>query len=232
MELTLQSHVAGDAVVMRCRGRIVFGDEIRSLQAEVEKATKFIKRVVLHLSDVNYIDSAGLGALIRLFGVLRAAGGDLKLCQPSPFLLQVLQASNLISVLRTYDSESEAIAAFSEGARPAEDLSGASKTRILCIDTSSDLLAYVNALLKRSGYEVFTTRHTSDAMTLMGAARPRMLICGPGLSALPAREAVVEKFRQSGPNVHILHLPPDFSTAEAGQAGADLVTRVRSLLTT
>jgi anti-sigma B factor antagonist len=216
---------------MRCQGRIVFGDETRSLQTEVEAATKFAKRLVLHLSEVNYIDSAGLGALIRLFGVLRAAGGDLKLCEPSPFLLQVLQASNLISVLQTFGSENEAIAAFRHSPLPPEEL-GSAKTRILCIDTSSDLLAYVNALLKRSGYEVLTTRHPSDAMTLMGAVRPRMLICGPGVAALPARDAVVERFRQSGPNVHVLHLPAGFSTAEAGQAGADLVTRVRSLLAT
>lgn len=229
MQLTVQSQVIGDVVVMRCQGRIVSGDEIRSLHAEVETATKFLKRVVLHLTEVNYIDSAGLGALIRLFGVFRAAGGDLKLCQPSPFLLQVLQASNLSAVLRTYASESEAIAAFGEGRRSLEE-AASSRTRILCIDTSIDLLAYVNALLKRSGYEVFTTRHVSDAMTLMSAARPRMLICGPGMAAVPAREAAVEKFRQSGPNVHVLHLGPDFSTAEAGQAGADLVTRVRSLL--
>ena len=44
--------------------------------------------------------------------------------------------------------------------------------------------------------------------------------------------AALEKFRQSGPNVQVLHLPSDFSTAEAGQAGVDLVNRVQSLLKT
>jgi hypothetical protein len=49
---------------------------------------------------------------------------------------------------------------------------------------------------------------------------------------LPRGEAALEKFRQSGTNVQILLLPPGFSTAEAGQAGVDLVNRVQSLLTT
>jgi hypothetical protein len=49
---------------------------------------------------------------------------------------------------------------------------------------------------------------------------------------LPTAEAALEKFRQSGPNVQILLLPSGFSTADAGQAGVDLVNRVQSLLTT
>jgi hypothetical protein len=49
---------------------------------------------------------------------------------------------------------------------------------------------------------------------------------------LPTAAAALEKFRQSGPDVQVLHLPSDFSTAEAGQAGVDLVNRVQSLLTT
>ena len=54
------------------------------------------------------------------------------------------------------------------------------------------------------------------------------MICGAGIMVLPTAGAVLEKFRQSGPNVQVLQLPSDFSTAEAGQAGVDLVKRVQS----
>jgi hypothetical protein len=53
------------------------------------------------------------------------------------------------------------------------------------------------------------------------------VVCGPGLRG---NESLVEKFRQSAPNVHLLHLPSDFSTSEADQAGLNLVNRIRSLL--
>jgi DNA-binding response OmpR family regulator len=102
----------------------------------------------------------------------------------------------------------------------------------VCIDTSKDLVAYVDALLKRAGYEVFATRRLGEAVALVHATRPRVVICGPGILGLPTGEEAVEKFRRSGPNVQILHLASDFSTAEAGQAGVDLVDRVQSLLTT
>jgi len=229
MQLILQSRMVGDVVIIHCQGRIISGDEVRTLQREVEKLTRVAKRVVLQLAEASYIDTGGLGALVRLFGVLRADGGDLKLCQLSPFVLQVLRATNLFGVLHTYASEREAIEAFSGGPAPVEKTSQASRTRIVCIDSSSDLLAYLNALLKQAGYEVFTTRYPSDAMILVGATRPGVVIYGPGM---PSSDSAIEKFRHSVPNVQVLLLPSDFSTAEASQAGTELVDRVRSALTT
>jgi anti-sigma B factor antagonist len=227
MELSLQSQKIDDAVVIRCQGRIVVGAEIAALQQELEKHTVLTKKVILHLGEVTFIDSVGLGALVRQFGMLRAKGGDLKLCQVSPFLLQVLQVTNLLRVFPIHASEEEAIQAFSKGKQFQEETFGASKTRIVCIDPSHDLLAYVSALLKRSGYEVITTRNPSDALLFIRVTKPHILICGPGMHA---NETAMKGFAELKPSVHLLHLPSDFSTGEAGQAGTNLVNRVRQLL--
>jgi anti-anti-sigma factor len=227
MQLTLENQRIGDLTVIRCRGRIVVGDEISSLRQEVETLTKVSKDVVLQLAEVSFIDSAGLGALVRLFGVLRAHGGDLKLCQLSPFLLQVLQVTNLLRIFPIYASETEAIQAFSKGPRFHEESSGISRTRIVCTDTSSDLLAYLSALLKRSDYEVFTTRNPSDALMFVRVTKPRVLICGPGMLT---NESAMKGFREIDSKVQLLLLPYDFSGTEAGQAGFDLVNRIRLLL--
>ena len=227
MELSLQNQKIGDIVVVRCRGRIVVGAEITSLQQDLEKLTVLTKKVVLHLGEVSFIDSVGLGALVRQFGVLRAKGGDLKLCQVSPFLLQVLQVTNLLRIFPMHASEAEAIQAFSKGTQFHEETFGDSKTRVVCIDPSHDLLAYLSALLKRSGYEVITTRNPSDVMLFMRVTKPHILICGPGMQK---NETAVKGFAEMKPKVQILHLPSDFPTGEAGQAGMDLVNRVRQLL--
>src|ERR1700680_279518 len=226
MQLILQSQIMGDVVVIRCQGHIVFGDEVRTLQREVENLTHVRKSVVLQLAQVSYVDSGGVGALGRLPNLLRVDGGDLKLCQLSPFVLQVLTATKLHGVFHTYATEKEAIEAFSWALAPPEKTSGG--TRIVCIDSSNDLLAYLNVLLKRAGYEVFTTRYPSDAMILIRATKPRIVIYGSGMQT---GESAIEKFRQSVPNVQVLLLPSDFSTAEASQAGTELVDRVRSVLT-
>ncbi len=227
MQLTLQNENLKDVVVVRCRGRIVSGEESRCLQSEVQKLTQETKNVVLQLAEVNYVDSGGLGALVRLLGVLRAAKGDLKLCQLSSFVAQVLQATNLLNVFHTYTSEKDAIEAFATRPHIPKEAFDVSSNRIVCLDSSLDLLAYLKALLKRSGYQVFTTQYPSDAVTLAMGAQSGIVICGPGMRN---NEAVIAKFRQSAPKVQILELPADFSTSEADRAGSELLTRVRSLL--
>ena len=235
--LSFHSHKVGDVAVIRCQGRIVAGPEVDALQAEVDKQTRLpgmsmlaVKKVVLQLAETEFVDSSGLGALVRLFGVLRAAGGDLKLCELSPFVLKVLQVTNLLSVFLTYATEAEAIEAFGGGLRSAHAGQGSSKTRIVCIDPSRDLLAYLDALLKRSGYEVFTTRSSGEAVTLISATRAAAAICGPGMMAAATGEFTVEKIRKAAPQVRILKLSADFSTAAAGDAGVALINNLQALL--
>src|SRR5262249_10845848 len=76
MRLTFENQAMDDVVVIRCKGRIAFGAEVDALQAEVNKHTKIegtdilcVKQVVLQLTETHYIDSSGLGALVRILGV-------------------------------------------------------------------------------------------------------------------------------------------------------------------
>jgi anti-anti-sigma factor len=227
VQLTLQSQTVGDVVVIRCKGRLLTGDESRHLQQEIEKLTPLTKNVVLQLAEVTYLDSGGLGSLVRLYGVLRAARGDLKICEASPFVVQVLEATNLLKVLRPFATEKEAIAAFSAKPGSPHEAAPSSATRVVCLDSSLDVLAYLKVLLQGSGYEVFTTRHPADAVSLAVGTKPRVLVCGP---AMHGNESILEKLRQSAPNARLLHLPADFSTSEADQSGRNVVEQVRSLL--
>lgn len=230
MQLTLDSKVVDDVVVIRCHGRIVAGAEIAALQAELDKQTVWVKMAVLHLADVDYIDSSGLGTLVRALGALRAAGGSLKLCEASPFVVQVLQVTKLLKILPNHASEGEAIEAFYERSA-RESTESSSETNIICVDTSKDLLAYLRALLTSSGYTVHAAWSVMDAKNLVSAIKPELVICGAGMLALPTAATALEYFRERAPKVQILQLPPDFSAADAGEAGKDLVDRVQALLT-
>jgi anti-anti-sigma factor len=217
----------GKVVVIRCQGRIVTGDETLSLQQDIERHARATKKIVLQLAEVKYVDSGGLGALVRIAGVLRSYNGDLKLCQISPFVLQVLQATGLLKVFRTYASEKEAVDAFLEG--PQSDAATPARlgATVLCIDTSLDLLAYLSALLKRSGYEARTTNSVLDAKTLVNATKTCVVVCGPGMRT---NEFAIQNLRESARNVPFLMLSSDFSTADASHAGMDLVERLHALL--
>jgi anti-sigma B factor antagonist len=226
MQLTLHSQKMGKVVVIRCEGRIVTGVETKTLQQEIEKHTQETKKFVLQMAEVKYVDSGGLGAMVRLAGTLRAHHGDLKLCQLSTFVHQVLEATALLKVFHTYPSEKEAVDAFLEGPQHHGAATSGTGAKIICIDPSLDLLAYLNALLKRSGYEVLTTHRLSDARTLVKATNPGAIVCGPGLHA---DEFALDSLRATAPNAQFLMLASDFSTKDASHAGADLVERLRAL---
>lgn len=226
VDLALQSQKLGNVVVIRCQGRIVHGDEVRHLQQEIEKYTYGTKNFVLQMASVEYVDSGGLGALVRLAATLRSGRGDLKLCQLSPFVQQVLEATTLLKVFRTYPSEKEALDGFIEAPHAHGVASSGTGAKVFCIDTSLDVLSYLSALLKRSGYEVQTSHSLSDAKVLLKAAKHAVVVCGPSMHA---NEFAMENLRHSAPGAQFLMLPSDFSTTHASHAGADLVGRLRAL---
>lgn len=59
-------------------------------------------RVVVDLSEVDFIDSSGLGALISGLKVARQAGGDLRIAAPTRQVTTVLELTNLNRVLRAH----------------------------------------------------------------------------------------------------------------------------------
>lgn len=237
MRLTLQSQKVGDVVVIRCQGRIVAGAEVEALEAEVSQQTKLpgsrllsTRKVLLNLAETVFIDSSGMGALVHMLGVLRATDCDLRLCELTPFVLRVLQMTKLVGVLPNYSTEAEALAAFASTGMHAANPTQSSQSRVVCVDTSNEVLAYISAILQRQGYEVLTTKYAGEAVTLVIATSPKLVICGPGMMRSPVGEESVEKMRKAAPEARILVLSEDFSTTEAGDAAAEFVAQVETAM--
>ena len=239
MPLTFESQIIDNKVaVIRCKGRITLGEDVQALEKEVDRLTRIdgsdyyrAKHVVLQLAETDFLDSSGLGCLVRLYGVLRAAGGGLNLCQMQPRVTKIIEMTNLGMVFPAYESETRAIEAFAGGAKGPDKRFDASKIRVVCIDTSKDVLAGLNALLTRAGYAVFTTRYLGEAVTLVNTTEPRVVVCGPGMMAVHNAASVIEKFGQSGGKLDVLKLPSDFYTADAGAAGQELLSQVQAITT-
>lgn len=79
---------------IHCHGRLIA--ENRTQLEELFKTTPFQGRIVIDLHDVNYIDSAGLGALIRLkLSAVKQGGVSVKFVQMTPRVMQLLSIANL-----------------------------------------------------------------------------------------------------------------------------------------
>jgi anti-anti-sigma factor len=96
--LTVTVHNLTDTVVLRCRGRLVRGEESALLCTAVRN---YGSEVILDLTQVRAIDAAGIGALVSL----QAAGIYLKLMNPSEPVRTVLRITGLRSVFEICEEQ-------------------------------------------------------------------------------------------------------------------------------
>jgi len=224
MSLALTHRTIGDAVAIQCSGRLVEGAETKELEHRVRDLQVVHRDFVLDLHDVTFVDSAGLGLLVRLLTRLRRASGDLKLCGVAPNIERSLSVSRLSTVLAIYEDVSAAIEAFD---RPPFE--NASSTRdaidILCVHRSTDVLAYLHELLQRAGYGVMTATNISDAATLLVARKPRLIVIDSQSNAV----GVSGRFGNLTGATQIVELPHAFSIEDPGEAGQRLLDDIARL---
>lgn len=70
------------------------------------------KRILLNLADVPYIDSAGLGEIVRTYTTVSRQGGQLKLVNLTKRITDLLMITKLLTVFETFDVEQDAIKSY------------------------------------------------------------------------------------------------------------------------
>ena len=112
MALILDVSRTDDIAVVRCRGRIVFGEEADELRRVVLGLLNETKRIVLNLAWIGHIDSSGLGTLVASFISARNRGAEIKFAALSPEAHRVMTTTHVDRLFEVYDSTEEAIKAF------------------------------------------------------------------------------------------------------------------------
>ncbi|HEX4019585.1 MAG TPA: STAS domain-containing protein [Acidobacteriaceae bacterium] len=95
--LTFEVKRVGDAVLVRCHGRLVAGVN-NIFYDTVSQQIPGTKRLVLDLKDITRMDSMGLGALVRLYVSARSAGCSLELIHLAKQIHDLLGTTRLLSV--------------------------------------------------------------------------------------------------------------------------------------
>jgi anti-sigma B factor antagonist len=225
MALQLEVRQVGKVMLMKCAGRIVAGEESEQLHRHISKLLPEHKHFVLNLGEVNFVDSSGLGLLVRLLASTRQARGDLKLCNVAKEVAHTLSITNLNRLLEVRESEADAVAAFYQRGDAADAGSRSGKT-VVCVDHSADVLAYIRELLRQAGYDPLTTPNVSDARILIKAAKPAVVILGPNL-LLRAGEKN-DALRQVLHGIPTIELGSAFSTTEAAEAAQQVLAQVKA----
>lgn len=112
--MDIAERTVSDVTVLDLKGKMTLGegdellkDKINSLLANGKK------KLVLNLEGVPYIDSAGLGEIVRTYTTVSRQGGSLKLLNLTKRIEDLLSITKLLTVFETFDTEAEAINSFS-----------------------------------------------------------------------------------------------------------------------
>jgi anti-sigma B factor antagonist len=108
----------GGVVVLDLKGKITLGEGDELLKDKVNSlVNQGQKKIVLNLAEVPYIDSAGLGEIVRTYTTVSRQGGSLKLLNLTKRITDLVSITKLLTVFETFDSENEAVRSFSASAQ-------------------------------------------------------------------------------------------------------------------
>ncbi len=112
--MQIEERLVGEVMILDLKGKITLneGDEVLK-----DKINSLIlqerKRILLNLADVPYIDSAGLGEIVRAYTTVSRQGGQLKLVNLTKRITELLMITKLLTVFETFDEEQDALKSFS-----------------------------------------------------------------------------------------------------------------------
>ena len=111
LEIT-QSEINGVCLLV-LSGRLVLGEESGGIRSTINYLlSSGVTKIVINLEHVNYVDSAGLGALIESHRNTKTRGGQLKLTNLGPNLKRALEFASLLTIFDTCPTEAAAVASF------------------------------------------------------------------------------------------------------------------------
>ncbi len=114
LKLSLETRNSGDVIVVHCHGRIVYRDEANTLSRVVGELLQHSSKVILDLGGVRSMDSAGIGDLALLQTWAQERDADLKIAGANTLVRNLLDLTNLDTVLEVHPTLDSALDAFRE----------------------------------------------------------------------------------------------------------------------
>src|ERR1700755_138593 len=116
--MQIEERSAGDVTVLDLKGKMTLGEGDELLKDKINSLVMQGRRkVILNLEEVPYLDSAGLGEIVRTYTTISRQGGSLKLLNLTKRITDLLSITKLLTVFETYDNEADVVRSFSSSAR-------------------------------------------------------------------------------------------------------------------
>ena len=111
--MQIEERIVNDVTILDLKGKITLGEGDEALKDKVNSmVNQGHKKIVLNLAEVPYIDSAGLGEIVRTYTTVSRQGGQLKLVNLTKRITDLLSITKLLTVFETFDTEPEALKSY------------------------------------------------------------------------------------------------------------------------
>jgi anti-sigma B factor antagonist len=111
--MVIEERVVGDVTILDLKGKMTLGEGDELLKDKINSLIhQNQKNLLLNLEGVPYIDSAGLGEIVRTYTTVSRQGGSLKLVNLTKRITDLLSITKLLTVFEVFDSEKDAVASF------------------------------------------------------------------------------------------------------------------------
>ena len=111
--MQIEERIVDDVTILDLKGKMTLGEGDELLKDKINSlVSQGHKKILLNLEAVPYIDSAGLGEIVRTYTSISRQGGELKLLNVSKRIQDLLVITKLITIFDSYDGEAEAVQSF------------------------------------------------------------------------------------------------------------------------
>jgi anti-sigma B factor antagonist len=116
--MQIDERIVSGVTILDLKGKMTLGEGDELLKDKINSLIQQDKKkLLLNLEGVPYIDSAGLGEIVRTYTTVSRQGGSLKLLNLTKRITDLLAITKLLTVFETFDSESDALKSFSASAK-------------------------------------------------------------------------------------------------------------------
>jgi anti-sigma B factor antagonist len=111
--MKIEERAVGGVTVLDLHGKMLIGEGDELLREKINQLVENgTQKIVLNLAEVPYVDSAGLGEIVRCYTTVSRKNGKLKLLNLTKRIHDLLSITKLLTVFETYDSEEEVVKSF------------------------------------------------------------------------------------------------------------------------
>jgi anti-sigma B factor antagonist len=111
--MRIEKRKKGDVLILDLKGKILIGDGIDVLRDSINNANQEKEnKILLNFAEVPYLDSTGLGEVVRSYTTITREGGTVKIVNLTNKVKDLLSVTKLLTVFDTFENEDKAIASF------------------------------------------------------------------------------------------------------------------------